>query len=494
MLLEVAFVRDWEVGGNVMVNISRHACRRGKGTVALALLVCLALSSLIGQNPASPSGLPMQSFGIQSTPLSSAPNTSVSPYDEQVGVTFTQDYSMLAFNVSAVDYTDNNIGPGYFVNGLTDQGYWYQVGLSFNWPMTNGAVNPGFNMNYEVFSPGPRSIYPTDNGGGLWPFNGTVNTGDSVLLSLSFSQGSVVMNAIDWQTRSVSQQSYLAYANNQVFVGLASAPAQSGFFSGLMTEQYHYTPFYGSGTPVTYSVSGSQLSSVWMWMDEWDTNTNTISGRVFAANTTSPVLLEGSIGTYFTSNGTAEIATAHSLVTGLTPVVFPKLIAGSQSTGQPGHQASINLEVAGQSGAILHFENITVSTSFAKYNFTLGIGQNSLALSVPSSLTLGTYNLTVNVRSWEYFDNEAQLWIPLRPDAVNETLLVTNHPAPSTSSGPSSSSSGRSSSTHTTTITLYSILAIIRSLIIPAIGSYVALVLLAIGLLIRQNRKNSKNV
>lgn len=460
----------------------------------MALLVCIALSSLIMQGPTSSSGLPMMSPGTRGTFVPSAPNTSASPFDEQVGVTFTQNYSMLAFNVSAVAYTDNGIGPGFLVNGLTDQGYWYQVGLSYNWPLMSGAVNPGFNMNYEVFSPGPSSIYPADGGGGLQPFNGTVNTGDSVLLSLSFSQASVVMKAIDWQTRSVSQQSYPAYSDNKVFVGLASTPAQSdGFFSGLMTEQYHYTPFYGSGTPVTYTVSGPLLQSVWMWMDEWNTDTHS---RVFAANTTSPVLLDGASGTYFASNGTAEIATTHSFVTGLTPVIFPKLVAGLQSTGQPGHQASINLEVEGQNGATLHFENVTVSTSFAKYYFSLGVGQNILTISVPSSLTLGTYDLTINIKSWEYLDIQAQIWVPLRPDSANETLLVTDHPAPSTNSGPGSPSSGRapSSSTHTTKISLYSIFTIIRSLIIPAIGSYIALGVLAIGLLIRRNRKRSNIV
>ena len=38
-------------------------------------------------------------------------------YDEQVGVTFTQDFSVLAFNVTAVQFTDSSgVGPGYLVN------------------------------------------------------------------------------------------------------------------------------------------------------------------------------------------------------------------------------------------------------------------------------------------------------------------------------------------------------------------------------------------
>ncbi|MDG6981515.1 MAG: hypothetical protein JRN51_10450, partial [Nitrososphaerota archaeon] len=50
-------------------------------------------------------------------------------YDEQIGATFTQDFSTLAFNVTAVGQVDSNgYGPGYLLNGLTAAGYWYQVG------------------------------------------------------------------------------------------------------------------------------------------------------------------------------------------------------------------------------------------------------------------------------------------------------------------------------------------------------------------------------
>lgn len=128
------------------------------------------------------------------------PSVSAYLYDEQVGVTFTQNQDKLAFNVTAVAYTDNGVGPGYLVNGLTNSGYWYQVGLSYNWPYTSGAITPGFNMNYEVFDPSGASIYPPNNGGGVQPLNWTVNPGDSVFLSLSFVSNSVVMSAFDWQT------------------------------------------------------------------------------------------------------------------------------------------------------------------------------------------------------------------------------------------------------------------------------------------------------
>jgi hypothetical protein len=485
----------------MMDSISRLVQRPPRVLVLIALVISLAFLAAPIQHTTNISEPSVNPPRISSTPFRSAPIASAAPYDEQVGVTFTQDFPALAFNVSAVAFTDNGIGPGYLVNGLTDQGYWYQVGLSYNWPMTNGAVNPGFSMNYEVFSPNLASIYPTNGGGGIQPFTGTVNAGDSVLLSLSFSGGFVFMQAKDWQTGSVASTRFTSYAYNKVFVGLTSSLAQSGFFSGLMTEQYHYYPYYGSGLPVTYILSGARLSSAWMWMDEWNTNTGQL---VFDANTTAPVLLNESVGNYFSSNGTAEIASANSLVTGLTPVTFPSLLVGGQATGQPGHRASIKITVEDQNGATIRFENTTILTGFGRYSFTLetafalfsGIGQYNLTIDVPANLALGTYNLTVDVTSWNYLDTQAQVWIPLHPDAINETLLLTNNPPasnPPNNPGPSPPSTGQgpSRSTNTATFSPSSFLAVLRSMVLPFVGGYVALGFLAIALFLRQERRRS---
>ena len=483
-----------------MSSISRLAPQASKIIFLTSLVISLAFSVVPVQLVANISGSSLSFPRIsESTPLPLAPVASAAPYDEQVGITFTQDFSTLAFNVSAVAFADNGIGPGYLVNGLTDRGYWYQVGLSYDWPMTNGQVNLGFSMNYEVFDPRQVSIYPTNGGGGIQSFNGTVNNGDSVLLSLSFSQGRVVMQAMDWQSRSIASQSFAAYG--KIFKGLMSSPAQSGFFSGLMTEQYHYYTYSGPGLPVTYSVTGSSLSSVWMWMDEWDTNTGQL---FFDANTTSPVLLAESVGHYFASNGTAEIANAHELVTGLSPVTLPSLVAGSQGAGQPGHQGSVNVAIGDQSGATIRFENLTILTSFGRYNFSLGtpftfgsgLGQYIVTIGVPANLPLGTYNLTIAVTSWEYLDSQAQVWIPIPPGSLNETLLVTNNPPPSNAPnnpGPSPPSSGQGPSRSKTnaTFSLGSLLAAFRSTYLPIAGVYATLGVLAVALLLRQERRRS---
>lgn len=480
-----------------MHNIKEIMPTKSKGLLLLPLILSLALpiASLNHYPQQSVTGFPL---GFPRSSPDSRPLTSLAsaaPYDEQVGVTFTQNFSKLAFNVTAVAFTDpNGVGPGYLVNGLTDYGYWYQVGLSYNWPRTSG-FNPGFSMNYEVFDDRGFSIDPS-NGGGLKHFNGSVNAGDIVLLSLSFTSGSVVMQAKDLQTGADSSHSYSAHGST--FVGLPSSlSSQLGYFTGLMTEQYHSSPYYGTGLPVIYNETGPTLASVWMWMDEWNTDTGQ---SIFRDNTTL-VTLDSSFGHYFSSNGTAEIADAHELVTGLTPVNVPTLDPSPPTTGLPGHQISVPITIRDPEGATVRFSNLTISTSFGRYNFSRGTpftfnaatADYNVAINVPASLVLGNYNLTINAWSWLYLDTQAQEWIPLKQASLNETLILTINPITSTNSGSNPPNSGRgpSTSTNKTMPSPSSLLGIFRSIIIPVAVGYGALGLLAVALLIRQERKRS---
>ncbi len=228
-----------------MHKIKETVPAKSKGLLLLPLILTLVLpiASLNHYPQQSATGFPLGFSTSSPGSLSLASLASAAPYDEQVGVTFTQNFSKLAFNVTAVAFTDpNGVGPGYLVNGLTDHGYWYQVGLSYNWPFTLGGFNSGFRMNYEVFDNTGVSVDPYNGGGGLKPFDGPVNAGDIVLLSLSFTSGSVVMRAMDWETGAVSSHSYRA--NGSLFVGLQSSLSSPlGFFTGLMTEQYHSSAY-----------------------------------------------------------------------------------------------------------------------------------------------------------------------------------------------------------------------------------------------------------
>jgi hypothetical protein len=135
-----------------------------------------AHNTLLAVKPAT-SGLNMQS--------SPPPPT----YDEQLAMTFTQTFTSLEYTFTAVPQVDSyGYGPAYLLNGLSNDGYWYQVGLSYDWPYQSGGYSSGFNFSYEVWDSSKNSVYPT-NGLGLETFSGTVNPGDLVTLELYFNNG-----------------------------------------------------------------------------------------------------------------------------------------------------------------------------------------------------------------------------------------------------------------------------------------------------------------
>jgi len=158
----------------------------------------------------------------------------------------------MAYNVTAVGQSDSNgYGPAYLLNGLTNNGYWYQVGVSFDWPNQGGGYAPGFALNYEVFNPSSVSIFPSE-GGGLGNFSGSVSSGDTVALKLYFSGGNVIMSANDLTSGATASVSY-SDKGATTFVGLSTPANSNGFFTGLMTEWYHASPYYSNEGKVTFS-------------------------------------------------------------------------------------------------------------------------------------------------------------------------------------------------------------------------------------------------
>jgi hypothetical protein len=188
-------------------------------------------------------------------------------WDEQMGLTFTDTFTSLHMNVTAVAQADQyGYGPGYLLNGLTEKGFWYQVGVTWQWPMLSGGHNVGFAMAYEVFNSAQQSVFP-NQGSGQDLFSGTVSSGDVVLLSLSFSGGNVTMAAYDWNSTASASESFTAVGAS-TFKGVNST-SSNGFFSGPMTEWWHAAPYYGGQNQTQYSDALSLKSSGWMWADEW---------------------------------------------------------------------------------------------------------------------------------------------------------------------------------------------------------------------------------
>ncbi len=253
------------------------------------------------------------------------PSPSADPsYDEQLGTTFTQSFTSMLYNVTAVEQTDpsSGTGPSYLLNGLSTAGYWYQVGLAWNW---NPGYTPGtgFDMIYAVFDSSGSVVFPSNNQY-LVSFSGAVNQGDSVILNLYFSSsGQVVMLAEDRNTGAYASEVYSAEGASY-FTGSSSSTANSnGFFTGLMTEWYHSNPYYGNEQGVTYS-SSLALSSAWMWIDEFSCSDITCSTTtsLFGDATNGPVSYSNPTQLQeFSSNGATEYSNAHAFITGSLSLV-----------------------------------------------------------------------------------------------------------------------------------------------------------------------------
>ncbi len=257
------------------------------------------------------------------------PPSSQPVYDEQLGITFAQSYTSMEYNVTAVAQTDPTLdtGPAYLLDGLSNSGFWYQVGVSYNWG-PGQTPGTGFDMNYEVFDAFGDSVYPTQ-GGGLEAFSGPVHEGDTITLDLYFgTSGDVVMIAEDLNTGAYADQTFSAEGASY-FAGLPNEVANAnGFFTGLMTEWYHGAPYYANLAAVTYSTTVS-VSSGWMWMDEWNPNTDAV---VFGANASAPSSFASEPSTLreFSYNSTTEYADGTEFVTGA-------LSSTSTGTGSTSH-------------------------------------------------------------------------------------------------------------------------------------------------------------
>jgi len=255
-------------------------------------------------------------------------------YDEQLGMTFSEDFADLSYNVTAVAQSDaQGFGPGYLLNGLTNAGYWYQVGVAYDWPYQGGGYDSGFYFLYEAFNNTGASIYPSEGGGGLGNFTGAVKNGDLILLQLSFSNGRVLFDAHDWDTGASASQSFPASGSR--FVGLGSSSGANGFFSGPMTEWYHVNPYYETEAEATYSNSTTPLSSATLWVDEFNTNT---SMSLFGSSQTYAFSGADQLRA-FSLDGATEYADAYAFITGSlgkTRVTFSfSVVGGGAGFGAP---------------------------------------------------------------------------------------------------------------------------------------------------------------
>lgn len=255
-------------------------------------------------------------------PATETPSSAPYSDDEQLGITFTQSFTSLNYNVTAVEQQDasSGYGPDYLLNGLSDKGYWYQVGLAYNWEGNSSGIGyiTGFNMGYNVFDSSGNIVLPASGGGGLMKYSGSINPGDTVSLSLYFSSGNVIMLSRDLETNAQASVTYSAEAATN-FVGLSSTSSSNGFFTGLMTEWYHPTAYYDNEKEVVYTDKTFALTSAIAWIDEFECSDLSCTTRtlLFSSYTQTPLSYANPTQLQtFSSNGATEYSDAYEFITG----------------------------------------------------------------------------------------------------------------------------------------------------------------------------------
>lgn len=371
----------------------RFARKRGAPHAVAAIAVLILLASVPQSRAAAPTQGSHSAGGLSLSPRESAPRPASmglaaapdvaalqgapSPnYDEQLGTTFTQDFSSLAYNVTALAQADaDGYGPGYLLNGLTPEGYWYQVGVSYHWPNSDGSYDPGFGFSYQVYGSDGKSVYPS-KGAGLDAFSGVVNSGDSVLLSLTFSGSSVLMRAQDWNTGAAAETIYSGEGSS-AFVGDPFAPVDShGFFTGLMTEWYHAAAYTANEGRVAYTNGAVALTSAWMWIDEFDSSTS--APALFNNQTQSPVTIADGRVYPFAADGATMYVSAHRFVTGLSGGSSRvTLTPATAEASSPSFSATANYTSAGQPQTALVLPGVNTLDADSGTIITVAIAPSS---------------------------------------------------------------------------------------------------------------------
>lgn len=216
-------------------------------------------------------------------------STPYAEWDRQEGLAFASNWSSLAYNLSIVAQDSaKGCGPAYLLDGLSNTGYWYQVGISYDWCHGSEHDN-GFLADYEVFAPNGSSIYPEEGSGQQVFIGGNVSNGNKILLDLYISGGNVILIAKDWNTSAYMRKSFSAEGAN-TFV--SPSPSGNGtFFTGLMMEWYYVNQYYGGVQNVTFApyCSSPCLPPAWLFSDEFYAVPNQ-SNVLFFNVTPAPVM------------------------------------------------------------------------------------------------------------------------------------------------------------------------------------------------------------
>jgi hypothetical protein len=260
--------------------MGRKIRKRQGFIIALVSILVLAVLVAVTERPSASS----ITFSVNQSVAADSPNGSADPcspgthepqnitgnmnpqianYDKQVWGIFGQDAISMIYNVSAVEQTDaSGYGPAYLLNGYTDKGYWYQVGIAWHWlTRSNVGYYDGFSFFVQVYNSNSNDAQLVNI---LSPI--FINGGDKVELRMSISSvaDQVTMGVHDWATGAMNQNRTAAYGASH-FVGDLSNTRNP---TSLLIEAYGRN--FVCGLDRTTFSSSSASPPIGVRIDEWN--------------------------------------------------------------------------------------------------------------------------------------------------------------------------------------------------------------------------------
>lgn len=280
--------------------------------VLVVFIVIVAIAVVASSNSSRSSNQDL--YGSSLVKMSGAAPT----YDEQEIIAFNQNFTVLSYNFTAVaQQSHSGYGPAYLLNGVSNTGYWYQVGISYKWHSEiNGTSyrDSGFSGLYEAFEPNATSVFPSNGGSGTLVVD--IQPGDAINLALSvLSNQTVEFQITDFTTNSQASAYYNSFGATY-FAALSGPYSNSTFFTGLMTEFYHVSPYYGNESKVTYTPVGASVQGIVLAVDEYNVSDRS-AGMLFYNQTSTVIQLsQFPAGYTYSYEGITITATPRSFTTG----------------------------------------------------------------------------------------------------------------------------------------------------------------------------------
>jgi hypothetical protein len=176
-------------------------------------------------------------FGMVNTANAAKPTVT---YDKQTAAMFVgKSFKNLGAGVVATKTKNTTID---LLNGMTENGWWYQIGFGYFNKNFIKKKKGSFGIAVEVYNNKGESVFP--KGGAaefLLPSKKAIRNGDFIELNMSIKGKKVIMSVTDINSR-VSSQKIVYPLHGKEFI---SDLKGKGIFTGIMEESYYNKPFFG---------------------------------------------------------------------------------------------------------------------------------------------------------------------------------------------------------------------------------------------------------